>query len=116
MQLIRQVKHGVRLGVLQPGDQLPTLKEVVVQLAINPNTVAKAYRELERDGVVSATPGVGTFVNAALTAPYDPEKLSAIRLELELWVTKARRAGFDDEGLAALWDDVLRPGLAEQTA
>src|SRR5947209_5291567 len=66
LQLVQQVRHALRLGLLEPGDQLPTVKDVVGQLAINPNTVLKAYRELERDGLVAARPGVGTFVRRTL--------------------------------------------------
>src|SRR6195952_843244 len=66
-QLVRQVRHALRLGMLRGGDQLPTVKEVVAHLAINPNTVLKAYRELEHDGLVAARPGLGTFVTRTLT-------------------------------------------------
>ena len=66
LQLVHQVKHALRLGVLRPGDRLPTAKEVVDKLAINPNTVLKAYRELEREGLVAGRPGLGTFVQRTL--------------------------------------------------
>jgi len=64
LQVVHQVKHALRLGMLEPGDQLPTVKEVVGQLAINANTVLKAYRDLEREGLVEGRIGVGTFVRA----------------------------------------------------
>src|ERR671912_919200 len=67
MQLIQQVRRAMRLGLLTEGDQLPTVKEVVAKVAINPNTVLKAYRELEHDGLVAARPGVGTFVTGTLS-------------------------------------------------
>src|SRR5215468_4566566 len=67
LQLIHQVRHALRLGMLREGDQLPTVKDVVGRLAINPNTVLKAYRELEYEGLVAARPGVGTFVTRTLT-------------------------------------------------
>src|SRR3974377_1007661 len=67
MQLVQQVRHALRLGVLREGDQLPTVKDVVAALAINPNTVLKAYRELEYQGLVAARPGVGTFVTGTLS-------------------------------------------------
>src|SRR6476661_10119726 len=83
-QLVRQVRHALRLGLLHEGDQLPTVKEVVAQLAINPNTVLKAYRELERDGLVAARPGVGTFVTRTLAdsslAAHEP-----LRRDLGRW-------------------------------
>ena len=117
MQLVHQVRHAVRLGVLRAGDRLPTVKEVVTQLAINPNTVAKAYRELERDGFVTARPGVGTFVTAGLTGPFDPRKHATLRRDLERWVTKARQTGLDDDSLTALWDEAVRgSGAAEDIA
>src|ERR671911_1990477 len=95
-QVVRQVRHALRLGLLCEGDQLPTVKEVVARLAINPNTVLKAYRELEHEGLVAARPGVGTFVTRTLTdntlAAHGP-----LRTSLEQWFVKARRAGLDDE-------------------
>src|SRR5690606_41255346 len=66
LQLVHQVKHALRLGTLRPGDQLPTAREVVEKLAINPNTVLKAYRELEREGLVAGRPGQGTFVQRGI--------------------------------------------------
>src|ERR1700683_3823383 len=69
LQIVQQVRRALRLGILHEGDQLPTVKDVVARVAINPNTVLKAYRELEHDGLVSARPGVGTFVTATLSDP-----------------------------------------------
>src|SRR5580692_3656031 len=92
LQLVHQVRQALRLGVLEIGDQLPTVKDVVGRLAINPNTVLKAYRELEHDGLVSARPGVGTFVSATLSdaslAAHGP-----LRRDLQRWLNKARLAG-----------------------
>lgn len=94
-QLVQQVRRALRLGLLAEGDQLPTVKDVVARLAINPNTVSKAYRELELAGLVAARPGVGTFVTRTLTdhslAAHGP-----LRAELSRWLTRARRAGLDD--------------------
>lgn len=115
LQIVQQVRRALRLGLIGPGDQLPTVKEVVAQLAINPNTVLKAYRELEHDGLVGARPGVGTFVTASL----GPSPLAAqgpLRAELVRWVAKARRAGLDDESIEDLFQDCFRdsaePGVA----
>ena len=76
LQLIHQVRNALRLGLLHEGDQLPTVKEVVARLAINPNTVLKAYRQLENEGLAAARPGIGTFVTATLNggslAAYQP--------------------------------------------
>jgi GntR family transcriptional regulator len=112
LQLIQQVRHALRLGVLQVGDQLPTVKEVVGTLAINPNTVSKAYRELEYEGLVAAKQGVGTFVVATLgdetRAAHD-----SLREELTTWVEHARGAGLDEEGIEAVFRSTLRSMVGE---
>jgi GntR family transcriptional regulator len=107
LQIVQQVRRALKLGLLHEGDQLPTVKEVVGQIAINPNTVLKAYRELEHDGLVSARPGIGTFVTGTLTDP----SLAAhgpLRTQLVTWLSKARRAGLDDESIEALFRDTFR--------
>ena len=112
LQLVQQTKDALRLGLLQPGDQLPTVKEVVASIAINPNTVFKAYRELEREGLVEGRPGVGTFVLKTLGTPNgDHPKL---RRRLERWVGDAREAGLDDDHIAALFDATLRGSLQQE--
>src|SRR6187431_2222702 len=115
LQLVHQVRRALRLGLLAEGDQLPTVKDVVGQLAINPNTVMKAYRELEHDGLVAARPGVGTFVTRTLAdntlAAHGP-----LRLDLERWLAKARRAGLDEESIEALFLATFRSALREETA
>ena len=115
LQLVRQVRQALRLGLLAEGDQLPTVKEVVVRLAINPNTVLKAYRELEHEGLVAARPGVGTFVTATLTdaslAAHGP-----LRMELQRWLAKARKAGLDDESIEALFMTTFRTVAGEEIA
>ena len=107
LQVVQQVRQALRLGLLREGDQLPTVKDVVARLAINPNTVLKAYRELERDGLVAARPGVGTFVTRSLTdaslAAHEP-----LRRELQRWLAKARQAGLDEESIEALFASVFR--------
>jgi GntR family transcriptional regulator len=115
LQLVRQVRHALRLGLLREGDQLPTVKDVVAQLAINPNTVFKAYRELERDGLVVARPGLGTFVTRSLA----DESLGAhagLRRKLERWLGEARRAGLDDESIEALFEATFRRVSQEEIA
>jgi GntR family transcriptional regulator len=115
LQIVQQVRNALRLGLLQRGDQLPTVKDVVAQLAINPNTVLKAYRELERDGLVAARPGVGTFVTKTLTdntlAAHGP-----LRQDLRRWLAKARRAGLDDESIEALFQTTFRTAAQEDIA
>ncbi|MER7586310.1 GntR family transcriptional regulator [Micromonospora sp. NPDC127501] len=102
MQLIRQVRHALRLGVLNEGDKLPTVKEVVARVAINPNTVSKAYRELEYEGLVMARPGLGTFVTRTLVGD-SLSKHEPLRQGLARWLTEAREAGLDDESIEALF-------------
>ena len=115
LQIVHQVRQALRLDLLREGDQLPTVKEVVGQLAINPNTVLKAYRELEHEGLVSARPGVGTFVTGSLGG----QSLAAqgpLRQALRGWITKARRAGLDDESIEALFRDSFRSAAEEDIA
>ena len=106
-QLVDQVEHALRLGLLQPGDRLPTAKEVVAATAINPNTVLKAYRELEREGLVRGRPGAGTFVLQALSGP-PPEKQASLRRSLGRWLQAAREAGLDHDDIVALFETSLR--------
>ncbi|GGP54709.1 GntR family transcriptional regulator [Saccharothrix coeruleofusca] len=98
-QLVDQTKHALRLGLLRPGDQLPTAKQVVAATAINPNTVLKAYRELEREGLVEGKRGMGTFVSASLAQPDAGE----LREQLTDWVRRARADGLDREYVEALF-------------
>jgi DNA-binding transcriptional regulator YhcF (GntR family) len=112
IQLIQQVRRAMRLGLLAAGDQLPTVKDVVAKVAINPNTVLKAYRELEYEGLVSPRPGVGTFVTRTLT----DESLAAhgpLREELRAWLAKARAAGLDAESIEALFLNTFRTPIEE---
>jgi len=112
MQLIHQVRRALRLGVLREGDRLPTVKEVVAKVAINPNTVLKAYRELEHEGLVAARPGVGTFVTRTLIdAP--PGVIDALREELREWLGKARAAGLADDSIEALFVTTFRLSAKE---
>jgi GntR family transcriptional regulator len=106
-QLVQQVEHALRLGYLQQGDQLPKVRDAVASLAINPNTVLKAYRELELKGLVVGRPGRGTFVTATLTQVDLPE-LSKLRRSLLGWLTAADSAGLDADGMAALFASALR--------
>jgi GntR family transcriptional regulator len=115
LQVVQQVRQALRLGVLREGDQLPTVKDVVARLAINPNTVLKAYRELEHEGLVSARPGVGTFITATLAT----ESLAAhgpLRQDLRRWLSKARRAGLDEESIEALFWSTFRSAAREDIA
>lgn len=117
LQLVHQVKHALRLGVLRPGDRLPTAKEVVDKLAINPNTVLKAYRELEREGLVAGKPGLGTFVQRTLGGASASEH-ARLRESLAGWLTDARSAGLDPEDIEALFASVVLDSfrIGEDTA
>jgi GntR family transcriptional regulator len=114
-QIVQQVRNALRLGLLREGDQLPTVKDVVAALAINPNTVLKAYRELEHEGLVQARPGRGTFVTRTLTdntlAAHGP-----LKQDLRRWLTKARKAGLDDESIEALFLTTFRSAAQEDIA
>jgi len=115
LQLANQVRHAVQLGILKPGDQLPTVKEVVAQVAINPNTVLKAYRELEHEGLAAGRPGVGTFVTRSLVDTSFKAQ-GPLRRDLERWLAKARRLGLDEESIRALFEDTFRAGVSEDVA
>jgi len=115
LQLIHQVRQALRLGLLREGDQLPKVKDVAAGLAINPNTVLKAYRELEYEGLVAARPGVGTFITGTLSgaslAAHGP-----LRRDLQQWLARARRAGLDDESIEALFVTTFRSAEQEGIA
>ncbi|HEY2542089.1 MAG TPA: GntR family transcriptional regulator [Gaiellaceae bacterium] len=115
LQLVNQVRQAVRLGILRPGDQLPTVKEVVGALTINPNTVLKAYRELDHEGIVEGRRGVGTFVSAQSPSP-PPDGMKDLRAALEKWVARARSAGVDDEAMAAMLADATHHPRASRVA
>jgi GntR family transcriptional regulator len=103
LQLVQQVEGALRLGVLRQGDRLPKVKEVVEELSINPNTVLKAYRELESRGIARGRQGVGTFVVAELP-PIGAVVFDDLRAQLiRGWLNDARRAGLDDADIAALF-------------
>ncbi len=107
LQLVQQVEHALRLGFLKPGDQLPKVRAVVASLAINPNTVLKAYRELETKGLAAGRPGQGTFIQATLNQVALPE-LVGLRRSLLGWLATANTAGLDEDGIVALFTSVIR--------
>lgn len=116
VQLIQQVQQGLQFGILKAGDRLPTVKEVVAQVAVNPNTVLRAYRELEHDGLVVSKPGLGTFVAAAIPPALAAASYRSLRTDLERWIQAARARGLDDRKLAALFEHVLRENAEEGVA
>jgi GntR family transcriptional regulator len=115
LQLVQQIRQAVRMGVLDIGDRLPTVKEVVAELAINPNTVQKAYRELEHEGLVEGRQGVGTFVARRPDGP-PPGTQARLARGLHKWVESARAEGMDDESMEALLRETLRGARAVEVA
>jgi GntR family transcriptional regulator len=114
LQLVQQVEQALRLGYLKLGDQLPKVRDVVASLAINPNTVLKAYRELELKGLTAGRPGQGTFIQATLSQVALPE-LTALRRSLSGWLATADTAGLDEDGIVALFSSTLRDFYERRT-
>ncbi len=115
VQLVQQVREALRVGWLSPGDQLPTVREVVASCAVNANTVSKAYRELETAGLVESRRGSGTFIKATLGSA-DPQAVARLRVRLVQWVASARESGLEDEDMRALLGDVLGRRSSEEIA
>ena len=115
LQLAEQVKQALRMGLLGVGDQLPTVKQVVAEVAVNPNTVLKAYRELERDGLVEGRQGLGTFVRRRPAGP-PPGTQARLAGGLARWIEGARAEGMDDEAIESLVRSTLRGRVAEDIA
>jgi GntR family transcriptional regulator len=107
LQIVRQVRQALRMGILNVGDQLPSVREVVAAVAVNPNTVLKAYRDLEREGLIEARAGQGTFVRALPPGP-PPGTHSRLGRSLARWVREAREAGLDEESMESLLRVTLR--------
>src|SRR5215470_1724740 len=110
VQLVQQVKQALRVGLLEPGDQLPKVREVAQSLAINPNTVLKAYRELEIEGLAEGRPGVGTFIRATLAGAWMANQTD-LREDLVGWLGRARAAGLTPEDITALVETTIRSTL-----
>jgi GntR family transcriptional regulator len=115
LQLVQQVHQALQLGLLEPGEQLPTAQQVVAKLAINPNTVLKAYRDLEREGLVQPRPGVGTFVIGSLPRT-DPAAQARYLASMTGWMRKAREAGLGPDDIEAIYRTAFRNCFAEGVA
>ena len=111
LQLVQQVHQALQLGLLEPGDQLPTAQQVVARLAINPNTVLKAYRDLEREGLARARPGMGTFIVATLPRT-DPAAQARYLASMTAWLRKARAAGLSPDDIEAIYRTAIRNSFA----
>ena len=114
MQLVQQVKQALRVGLLALGDQLPKVRDVAQSLAINPNTVLKAYRELELEGLVEGRPGVGTFVKRTLAGASLPNQ-AELREDLVAWLHRAQAAGLTREDVTALVETTMRAAVAVES-
>ncbi len=121
LQLVQQVENAIRLGYLRRGDQLPRIRDVVTSLSINPNTVLKAYRDLEQKGLIGARPGLGTFVEAAPETVGLSELTTLRRSLVTGWLREAAATGLDEDGIVALFTSALgdfrkRPDEHRQTS
>ncbi len=115
LQIVQQVRQALRMGLIDVGDQLPSVREVVTATAVNPNTVLKAYRDLEREGLVAAAAGRGTFVTKRPDGP-PPGTHTRLGHSLARWVRGARAAGLDDESIESLLRVTLRAATEEEIA
>jgi len=113
LQIVQQVRQALRMGLLDAGDKLPAVREVVAATAVNPNTVLKAYRDLEREGLIEARPGHGTFVLKRPPGP-PPGTHSRLGRTLARWVRQAREAGLDDESIESLLRVTLHAAAEEE--
>ena len=113
LQIVQQVRQALRMGLLEAGDKLPAVREVVAATAVNPNTVLKAYRDLEREGLIEARPGHGTFVLKRPPGP-PPGTVSRLGRSLARWVGQAREAGLDDESIESLLRVTLQATAEEE--
>ncbi len=112
LQLVQQVHQALQLGLLEPGDQLPTAQQVVAKLAINPNTVLKAYRDLEREGLARARPGLGTFIVGSLPRT-DPAAQARFLASMTRWLSSARAAGLGPDDIEAIYRTAIRNCFAD---
>jgi GntR family transcriptional regulator len=115
-QLVQQVREALRLGLLRPGDKLPTVRTVVTSCTVNAATVLKAYRELELSGLVEARQGAGTYVSGTLGGSAGAEAMDELRGRLRTWIGDARQAGLEDDDVRALVTSVLAEPPGELTA
>lgn len=114
LQLVQQIKQDIQLGLLQEGNKLPTVREVVTMLAINPNTVVKAYRELENQGYIEKRTGIGTFVSRQSAGPPFATQMALLDT-LNRWIAEAQAIGLDEEATEALFQMALRKRREERT-
>jgi GntR family transcriptional regulator len=107
LQLIEQVKHALKTGAVRPGEQLPGIRPLAEGLVINPNTVAKAYRELEHEGVIELRQGAGAFVTGNAPTKKDAEKVRAAQAQVAATVQRLRERGVADDDIRRLFEAEL---------
>lgn len=107
LQLMEQVKHAIETGALRPGEQLPGIRPLAEELVINPNTVAKAYRELQHEGIIELRHGAGAFVSAAAPSRKLTEKIRAAQVLVATTVDRLRVRGVTDEEIRRLFEAEL---------
>jgi DNA-binding transcriptional regulator YhcF (GntR family) len=107
LQLMEQVKHSIETGAMRPGEQLPGIRPLAEELVINPNTVAKAYRELEHEGVIELRQGAGAFVSAGARARKSTDRLRAGQSEVAAAVERLRARGVTDEEIRRMFEAEL---------
>ncbi|HLX26434.1 MAG TPA: GntR family transcriptional regulator [Candidatus Cybelea sp.] len=114
LQIIEQIKRSIALGVLQSGEQLPTVKQLAIDLTVNPNTVARAYRELEREQVIETAPGRGSFVrsNGVTESPKLAAEIAGDALDLAL--REAKSVGLERDDVRRLFEDALVRWFGDQ--
>ncbi len=113
-QLIQQIENGILGGLLKPGQQLPTVREIALELTINPNTVARAYRELEQLGLLASYQGRGTFVSSSIAATDSKEKELIIKKGLNQLVKQAKQLNIHQDRLSELFGEVLNERGGEE--
>lgn len=107
LQIIEQIKRSIALGVLRTGEQLPTVKQLALDLTVNPNTVARAYRELEREAVIETATGRGSFIRADDLAASPRVAADIGRDALEVALREAKAVGLDRDEVRALFETAL---------
>jgi len=107
-QLIRQIKHAIATGAIKQGDQLPTVRELAAKLVINPNTASRAYRELEREGLLETTAGRGSFVKISPPKLFREERKKRLQPLLQQLIAEGRVLNFTDDELIELLREEIR--------
>jgi GntR family transcriptional regulator len=106
-QIVDQVRHGVAGGTLRPGDRLPPVRDLAIELAVNPNTIAKAYQDLERDGILETSRGRGTFVAEGKAAIAESERRERLGPTIDKVISEAYLLGISEEDLRRLLEERL---------